>query len=413
MKAKNLFVRGSVLAVSLSAAIAAQAADVQWLQTGQQDLSATQLVRSADAAPLSPNANRNVELVQFQWPLEADATLASGDEGSVNESRQYWLDVDAVQLSKGVAINTSSTGAVIRVSPMNANSRATLKREELSLSVGGRALDANASFSTFANSSQLRASGAPFAEGTIAFQLNGNVPAGEITLALNNRAASSDQYVIHVFEPNSKAIAEVRTAKSAHLVGSPINASLKVDGAQGQVSGFLVSPDGKTSIDLSFQAGRDGYSASVNAPAFQGNGLWELHTHFDGVNKAGQRILRDTKTAVNITAATARLNQQAQIQQSFGSAQGQVALNLGVDVAAAGRYQLSGVIYGTNKSGQLQPVALAQSAKWLEAGSQQLPLSFNVSVDGISAPYEVRDLRLQDQSRLGVLHRQDRALLIR
>jgi hypothetical protein len=68
MKAKNLFVRGSVLAVSLSAAIAAQAADVQWLQAGQQDLSATQLVRSADAAPLSPNANRNVELVQFQWP---------------------------------------------------------------------------------------------------------------------------------------------------------------------------------------------------------------------------------------------------------------------------------------------------------------------------------------------------------
>lgn len=413
MKINTLLVRGSVLAVTMGLALGAQAADISWLKANNQDHNVKQLVKSAAAAPLSANANRNTELVEFQWALDSTSVIESVDKGSSKESRQYWIDVTAEELSRGINLHTTSKAAVIRVSPQNAGSTAKLSKDKIQLSSAGRSLDINSSVTSFADANQLRASGAPFAEGTIAFQLNNSVAAGSLRLAVDNLAASNDRYSVHVFEPNSTAVSKLNIARASYLTGHTIDASLEVAGATGNVSAYLISPDGKTTVDVSFNRAAKGYSANVAAPQAQGLGLWELHTHFEGVDGKGQQILRDTKVAFNVSAATARINNQAQLLNDGTGRDGQVALQLGVEVAAAGRYQLSGVIYGTGKNGALQPVALAQSAQWLEAGQQQLPLTFNVNGKGVSAPFEIRDLRLQDQSRLGILHRQERALSIR
>lgn len=412
MKAKNLMIRGSLLAASMALAVAAQAADIQWLQAGKADFSANTLVRNSAEAPLSANANRNQELVQFQWALDTNAPIVSADNGSSNESRQYWLDVSAGELSRGVELNTTGKGAVIRISPQSAAGAAVLSQDAIQLSLGGRALD-KSNIASFANSQQLSASGAPFAEGTVAFRLGDQVNGGKLTLSVANNAAADAKYVVHVYEPNSAMVAKLSSAKSNYLAGAAINLNLEVAGAQGSARGFLVSPDGKTTLPLNFSQKGAAYTANIAAPASQGQGLWEVHSIFEGQDAQGNKVLRDTKTAINITAATARLNQNAQLAGALGSKSGNVALQFGVDVAAAGRYQVSGVLYGTGKDGQLHPIALAQSAQWLEAGSHQLPLSFDVSKAEVGAPFEVRDLRLQDQSRLGDLHRQARAVIIR
>lgn len=419
MKMNRLILRGSLLAVALGTALNAGAAEVRWVAAQTHDLSTDALVRSALDAPLSAGANRNTELVEFQWNLSSKDSIASLDSGSTNTSKQYWLDVSAAELSRGISIHTTSRNALVRISPLEADNGIELSRDQINLTQQGTKLDTNASLNHFVTAEQLRASGAPFAEGTVAFRLNNNVAPGTLKLAVANAAAGDTHYVVHVFEPDSTHEAALKSTQAAHLSGDIIEATLNIPGASGEVRGFLISPDGKTSIPLDFNHDKAGYHTSVQAPRAQSTGLWELQTFFNGRTSSGQTILRDTKTAISITAPTARLTQTVELKDSAPAlgtkTSNQWSVQLGVEVAAAGRYQLSGVLYGTAKDGTQQPVMMAQSAQWLEPGQHSLPLSFTantLSKGDIGAPYEVRDLRLLDQSRLGVLHRQEHALTI-
>ena len=85
----------------------------------------------------------------------------------------------------------------------------------------------------------------------------------------------------------------------------------------------------------------------------------------------------------------------------------------GIWLSFSSRNTLTGVLYGTAADGRMAPLAIAQSAAFLEPGTGTLELVFDHSLiaeSQLAGPYEVRDLRLFDQSRMGVLHRQARAL---
>jgi len=89
-----------------------------------------------------------------------------------------------------------------------------------------------------------------------------------------------------------------------------------------------------------------------------------------------------------------------------------VKFSLPVQVAAPGRYEVRGVLYATNASGETRPVAQAHSANWLETGERRLDLAFgpgNVPM-GYGAPFELRFLELKDQTRLGTLETRELAL---
>jgi len=61
---------------------------------------------------------------------------------------------------------------------------------------------------------------------------------------------------------------------------------------------------------------------------------------------------------------------------------------------------------------QRQVVAVRQAANASSrTGALELALPRDV-LNGLTAPFEVRDLRLDDQGRMGVLHRQARGLVI-
>jgi len=84
-----------------------------------------------------------------------------------------------------------------------------------------------------------------------------------------------------------------------------------------------------------------------------------------------------------------------------------------IEAGAASRFQVSGVLYGTTSDGTLRPLALAQSASWIEAGHGSIGLDFDadiIAASGLHAPFEVRDLRLVDQATMGLLERRERAL---
>ncbi|NLB13227.1 MAG: hypothetical protein GX826_04295 [Gammaproteobacteria bacterium] len=61
----------------------------------------------------------------------------------------------------------------------------------------------------------------------------------------------------------------------------------------------------------------------------------------------------------------------------------------------------------------MQPFAIAHSARWLEPGKGEgITLDFGdlAAKSGLAAPYELRDLSLNDQARLGLLETRARAL---
>ena len=94
-----------------------------------------------------------------------------------------------------------------------------------------------------------------------------------------------------------------------------------------------------------------------------------------------------------------------------GGDDGGIDIALGVDVRSGSRYAVSAVLYGRGADGRAQPVAYAQSAAWLENGSGELRLHFDpASLQGAAPPYELRDLRLQDQPAVGLVERRAQAL---
>lgn len=80
--------------------------------------------------------------------------------------------------------------------------------------------------------------------------------------------------------------------------------------------------------------------------------------------------------------------------------------------AQAGDLETRALLYGT-VDGELRALAVAHAAQWLEPGSQSLVLRFAAGLlAGASGPYELRDLTLLDQGRMGVLQRQQRGVSI-
>jgi len=122
-------------------------------------------------------------------------------------------------------------------------------------------------------------------------------------------------------------------------------------------------------------------------------------------------VVRTARTAFACSLPTAVLGGDAAVR----SGEAGVEIALAVDVTTAGRYDASGVLYGTDAKGQLRPLALAHAANWLDPGRAALTLTFDAArleAARLAAPFELRDLRLADQGRMGVLHRQSRALTL-
>ena len=77
-------------------------------------------------------------------------------------------------------------------------------------------------------------------------------------------------------------------------------------------------------------------------------------------------------------------------------------VSLPVEAASPGRYEARGTLYATAKAGSLRPVSQAHAAAWREEGDAMLVLQFGRAhvPAGYGAPFEVRQLELNDQGRI-------------
>jgi hypothetical protein len=385
----------SILASAVLAALAASAAPAaQLLPPSADDLVAHRLV----ALPAPTDAIER-KPVSFAWAL--DPTAAVGRVPVfVGESREWFAQLDAAQLRQGVPIDTTSPGAVVRLSPLGKST--AVMPEALELRRDGRAIAGDRAFASRADAAALQAAGFDPGAGSVVARIAPELGAGHFEV---RNAKAEGRYLLHVFEPDSKTVLQSGATRAALHAGDRVEVDARLDLARGalpgtQFGGQLVAPSGRT-VDLRFVAAPGGAVkavATLPADAAVERGLWEAQVFAEG-RDGDLRVQRDGRVAFAVAQPTARLDGDVHASRSG------LSFELPVQVRSPGRYEVAATLFATGSDGIARPVAQAASAAWFEPGARSLTLAFDRTHVplGYGAPYEVRELTLKDQARMGLL----------
>jgi hypothetical protein len=335
--------------------------------------------------------------VSFSWALDPSAPL-SPPPSHVAESREYWQVVDGDELQSGVILKTSAPGAVIRIS--SARGSAPLHANAVAMNGNGKA----ARLERAADAAALQAAGMDVDAGTTVVKLAKENGAGTYSL---RAAEARGRYVVHVFEPQSDVVLKAHADRQHVLGGDTITVAMDVArGARSlpaQAEALLVAPDGSSRpiAVARDKSGRLTARAKLPVQASPAPGLWELQLF-----ATGDGVSRDARTAFGVSAPTARLAGEVGVDAS------RLRFDIPMESAAPGRYEVRGTLYATASDGTMAPVAQAHSAAWFERGKGTLALAFDRAQvpSGYGAPYELRQLELNDQSRLAPLENRGRAV---
>lgn len=414
----------AAVAATLSAALAvvpAIAAPHELLAAQPGDLtSAVALAPAAAPAAQSVAAapRPSHDTVALSW-IATGAVAAPSPY--LAQSRQSYQTVTAAQLAAGVPLHTTSAHALVRVQAVGA----TGPREQLAIhpramtltdSAGKDYID-GAGMDQLISDDKLAKADLPFAPGTSAFRLHPALGAGTFKLKADG-IAGADRYLINVVEPDSPYALTMQAAAPHYLHGQTLvlQADLR-EGADAaprrhalaRLDAVAVSPAGRR-FPLSFKPGADGRMRAqllLDADEAPAPGLWEVHGEATAAVK-GQTVVRSLRLAFPVALPVARLDHGVALADGKGG----VRLNVGLEAAAAGRYEVRAMLYGM-VNGALAPLGVADAAQWMEPGSGSIALTFAPElIANASGPFELRDLFLLDQGRMGVLHRQQRALVL-
>lgn len=347
--------------------------------------------------------------VQVSWALSAKQPLQSRPQPFQRVSRHYLVDASGAELEHGVAIPLSGPGAILRISPRDHGS-APLNAGQVHITAHGRRSSAAHVSSAMAASQVMARAGMSLQSGSVAMRLDRNIAAGTVQV---DASGARGRYVVQVTEPQSPYALKLAANHDTRLAGQPLELHARLDqpgtaATLDAISGVLEAPDG-WSTDISFSPRPDrSYTASVIPPVEHAGrrGLWQVHVFASGHD--GQReLLRDATNAFAAVRPTARLN-GALAQQVNSAGQG-MTFDIGIESATASRYAISAILYGHNADGQLKPAVYAQSAAWLKPGEDRhISLRFDAAAiarSGLTSPFELHDLRLDDQVQLGLLER--------
>jgi hypothetical protein len=356
--------------------------------------------------------------VALSWATPGAAAMPA-PAPYVAQSKESYRSVTADELAAGVTLNTTAPRALVRVQVLSSvGPREQAAIHPLAMTVvdpAGRSLVSGDGMEMLVSADKLAKADVPFAPGTSAFRLHPSLGAGKFKLKVDG-ASGSDRYLINVVEPDSPYTLTMQTGALHYLHGDELMLQSALQDGSGKpaavkfsrLDGYVISPAGRR-FPVSFKAdaaGRMRASLVLDADEAPVPGLWEVRAEVSGKVK-DQAVERSVRLAFPVAMPVARLTRGVTLADGAG-----VKLEVGVEAAAAGRYEVRAMLYGT-VNGALKPLGVADSAQWLEAGEGKIALGFAPElIAGASGPFELRDLFLLDQGRLGVLHRQQRALVI-
>lgn len=381
---KNIF--KTLVLCTLSTSLYAESA--KWAE--RIDANKTSLITTSIE---SPQVNLNKETASFSYKLNQDEKLNFDVAPFEEISKQYWLDSSGSKLLDGINLPVTGGDTVIRISPLTNNKNLQLKSDMIELQNNGKAMAVN----VFADSAQLKATGAAFSDNSIALKVSAE--AGQINLKVDNFAEDTP-FVVHVFEPKSNYALTLKTTQSTYDANQKISINTKLlfgnEKLDSELQGYINRPDGSVLGNLEFFKDSDGkYLAELDAIGAQGlaQGLWEVHVFAKGHNK-GVDIMRDAQTSFAVNLNTAQFDGTlVKTDQN---------LKVGIDVGLEGRYEVRGVIMGTDaKTFEQKPIAMTMAASWLAKGSQSIELAIEeklIKGSGLIAPFSLKNVQLTNQT---------------
>ena len=339
------------------------------------------------------------DYLHFSFPVAQTAKLESSQAYNAM-STSYVMEVTGAQLNKGVSLKTTQSDVAVLISRAG---------ESVQLDTGLLQLrhPANPSAALVdkrVSDEQLSQVG--MFSNTVALKTVSNAAFGALTLKTEQSLAAADKYMVQVQEKNSPYNLSLSIPTQSYTAADKVIArgqmlkgadSLKMANTQAQ----LIAPNGEVSkVSVKVNGDELVFSASEQAEIISPiNGLYELRVQTTGTDN-NLSIPRNAKVAFALSRNTATINNAALVEKNGLSA------NVRILAKEAGRYEVRGVLYGTNARGQLVPVMETHAAQSTNAGAESIKLPFDAHILAdakVSAPYELRDVRLFDQKQLGLV----------
>ncbi len=369
--------------------------------------------------------NRSRDDVSISWPLLPTTRLSETAHSYQALSREYWLTVSAAQLQQGVSFHTTAPGAVLKLTPENsvtATSRASASdslamNQFVITNAQGQRSPLAATLSRGATATELKTTPLSFSPGSLIAQLDNSQGEGRFILQSIAKMDPGQKYTLYVLDKNSHYLLSLQTSSDTVFSGQALQAKISLAGNGKKQSIdtmdiYLRRPDGKK-LEVENYTVRNNMieiKHILDKQLSAQTGLWELHVHINSTHN-GLPLQRHAKTSFAYSRPNASLNKNVLIQKNDKA--GQLKLTFSLTAATSGRYELRGTLFATDTNNQLVPVMYANSAGWRAAGNASLNLNFDLTKldkTGPGTPFEIRDLRLLDQGRMMLLHRQQRAL---
>ncbi len=343
----------------------------------------------------SPQVNTNKDAVSFSYKLEQTEKLEFDVKPFIEQSKQYWIDSTGNKLINGISLPVSGGDTVIRISPLSNDKSIHIDASMIKIKNNGQLKSIN----VFADADQLKATGAAFSENSIALKVKAD--AGKLNLKVDNYTGDTP-FVVHVLEPKSNYVLTLKTSKATYNANQNITIATDLFNGETKISadlqGYINRPDGSVLGNLKFTQDNQGkYVADIDAMGSQGlaQGLWEVHVFAKSEDK-GIEILRDAQTSFAVNLNTAKFDGQLKMSDT--------SLKIGVQVGLQGRYEVRGVLMGTDsQSLELKPIAMTMSAAWLNKGVQELDLPIDTKMlhdSGLIAPFSIKNVQLTNQTYL-------------
>jgi Domain of unknown function (DUF4785) len=343
------------------------------------------------------------ETVRFSWNLNADAAITA-PAPHVAESREFYMDVDAASMQRGVSIKTTARGSVVKLSPSSAGANTkskSLSADDIVVRIGGESIQLGDFAARVDDSKKLAASGVAFAPGSLAFLIDDARGAASFEVALKSADGS---YLVHVFEPASPNALTLTTHRDAYLVGEKlqITAATTNGAAITEITGGIASPQGALTA-VTFTRHADGqFVGSITLTESTAGALYEAYA-VAKLDDGSVIALRDAKVGFAVAEPTARLVSIAAARDRFDAAR----FNTRLEVATAGRYQVEAVLYA-QKDGASVPIAIAHTGAWLNAGENVMSLQFDnldLAKRGMDGPFTLGNFALKNQGNLATMER--------
>ena len=346
------------------------------------------------------------DFVHFSFALDSQSKLQPVHKASQTSSDEYWFQTTGAELNKGLMINTTQAGALIRITQGNgiAASKRASELDTSLLELTSPASPKQSAIAKIVSKNQLSETGV--FDNTLAIKTAADSQPGVLTLKTSQALNSEDTYMISVKEKNSPYRLNLQLGAQSYGENKNVDASVLLVNSDSLIAPddmnvTLVAPDGQKS-PVNFSTNKQG-QVRLNLIQPQDsiapiNGLYEILVEAKGKSD-GFTVQRNAKIALAFTKNTAQFS-KVQLD-----AQGSNA-DLSFVVKKLSRFEVRGVLYGTNIDGELVPVMETHAAQTFKPGLHKIQLPFDAKIlnqSQVSAPFELHNVRLFDQKQLGLI----------